>query len=243
MMSRPVFLATFLVVTTICVDGFRLQPTSSRAAVPTVTSSSSTTNVLSKPIKQFLGTAAALLISFGAAPSISLAASGEDVFVDNVATMIVSKKILEPVDNFVQVSAYDNARTNVKYIMNQLQLQKNADSLVRNSLDFCDDPDLIDSATEAAGRVTTTAQNVDSSVYTVVFIPASDDGSQPPNALKYRKEAIDYLKSFRNDLDLFIKVADSDRLAKAQTIANSRIKDLPPVLFKVVKEAPKPAGY
>lgn len=194
-------------------------------------------------MKQFLGTAAALLISVGVAPSITLAAGGEDVFVNNVATMIEAKKILEPVDNFVQTSAYDNARTNVKYIMNQLQLQKNADSLVRNSLDFCEDPDLIDLATEAAGRVTTTAQNVDSSVYTVVFIPASDDGSQPPNALKYRKEAIDYLNSFRSDLDIFIKVADADRLAKAQTVAAGRIKDLPPVLFKVTKEAPKPAGY
>jgi hypothetical protein len=93
---------------------------------------------------------------------VAVAADAEETFVGNVATMITAKRILEPVDKFVELSAYDNARTNIKYVLNQLQLQKNADSLVRLSLDFTEDPDLVDAATEAAGRITTTAQNVDS---------------------------------------------------------------------------------
>ena len=143
----------------------------------------------------------------------------------NVATMITSKKILEPVDNFVDKSAYDNARTNVKYITNQLQLQKNADSLVRNSLDLDPEPnsDLVDLATEAAGRISTTAENVDSSVYTTIFIPPADDGTIPPSALKYRKQALEFLKAYRSDLDALINVADDGLLAKAKVTSKSTI--------------------
>ena len=167
--------------------------------------------------QKLLGCLATLLASVAINPPLAVHAS-EEIFVKNVATMLTSKKILEPVDNFVDKSAYDNARTNVKYITNQMQLQKNADSLVRNSLDLDPEPDsdLVDKATEAAGRISTTAENVDSSVYTVIFIPPADDGTIPPSALKYRKQAIEYLKAYRTDLDALISVADDNLLTKAK---------------------------
>ena len=131
----------------------------------------------SNSITHVAGLLAVCVLTIGM-PLTVLAVDAEETFVGNVATMITAKRILEPVDNFVELSAYDNARTNVKYILNQLQLQKNADSLVRLSLDFTEDPDRVDAATEAAGRVTTTAQNVDSRCgsrqYPSIRLPSSN---------------------------------------------------------------------
>ena len=80
---------------------------------------------ITKRAQKLAGCLATFLVSVAVSPPLAVHAS-EDIFVKNVATMLTSKKILEPVDNFVEKSAYDNARTNVKYITNQLQLQKNA---------------------------------------------------------------------------------------------------------------------
>ena len=81
------------------------------------------------------------------------------------------------------------------------------------------------------------------SVYTVIFIPPAEDGLIPPNAVKFRKQAIEYLNAFRKDLDTFIMVPDEKTLAKAKTASAKMVDGLPPVLFKVVKEAPTPEGY
>jgi hypothetical protein len=63
--------------------------------------------------------------------------------------------------------------------------------LVQSSIDFGDDMDAIENAQEAAGKISNTAIQYDSTVYTCVFIP-SDDGTVPPNAEKYRKQAVDF---------------------------------------------------
>lgn len=80
-------------------------------------------------------------------------------------------------------------------------------------------------------------------MYTVIFIPPAEDGLIPPSAVKFRKQAIDYLNAFRKDLDTFIEVPDETTLAKAKAASAKMVDGLPPILFKVVKEAPKPEGY
>jgi hypothetical protein len=169
-------------------------------------------------------------------------AAGDEAIVEALSTMVVSRKILEPVDKYIEFQAYDNARTNVNYILNQLQLEKIVKSLIQQSLDFCDDMDAIEAAQEAGNRVANTAIQLDSSVYTCIFIP-SDDGTVPPSAEKYRKQAYGYLASVRSDLDIFLKLASPELLAKASSKADSDIKALPNVLFKAVEAKPKPAGY
>jgi hypothetical protein len=157
--------------------------------------------------------------------------SSEEDFIDALTTMILADKVIDPTNKYVDVQAYDSARSNIKYILNQLQLQKKVTELVQNSIDFSDDMDAIEAAQEAGNRITNTAMQYDSSVYTCVFIP-SDDGTIPPSAEKYRKEAINYYKSFKNDISLLIKVANEEQLAKAQAKADELAKKLPPVLFK-----------
>eukprot|EP01038_Epipyxis_sp_PR26KG_P009474 gene9474-12763_t len=154
----------------------------------------------------------------------------EEVFLDAIATLIVAKFVMKPTKQFVEVQSYDKARTNISYILKQLQLQKKVTVLVQNSIDFCDDMDLIDQAQEAGNRVTNTAIQYDSTVYTCVFIP-SDDGEIPPNAIKYRKQSVDFYNSFNSDVDTILKVASPSQLDSAQKLADVIIKGLPTTLL------------
>ena len=123
------------------------------------------------------------------------AAPSEEKYLDALATLITCKKVLESVDQYIEVQAYDNARTNVNYLLNQLFLEKKVQMLIQQSLDFSEDSDAVDVAQEAGNRVSNTAIQLDSTLYTCVFIP-SDDGTVPPAAEKYRKQSFDFLKVF-----------------------------------------------
>ena len=65
-------------------------------------------------------------------------------------------------------------------------------------------------------------------------------GSVPPSALKYRKEANTYYKSFINDISILLKLANESQLQAATEKANVAIKSMPSVLFK--KPLPKQEG-
>jgi hypothetical protein len=164
----------------------------------------------------------------------ALAVSGEEKFINALAVMIVAKNVILPSKKYVEIQAYDNARTDIQYILNQMQLQKNVEVLIQNSIDFMDDMDIIEAAQEAGNRLTNTAIQYDSSIYTCVFIP-SEDGTVPPSAEKYRKQAYQYYESFIKDIDTILKVASDKYLLLAQKKADEDLKKLPPVLFKEVK--------
>lgn len=186
---------------------------------------------LSTGIKQ-IGKAASLLTIFtlNGASANAKAASIDD-FLGSLATMIVAKQVMQPTKAYVERQAYDAARSNIKYILNDLQLQKQVLNLVQNSIEFVDDMDAIDAAQEAGNRIANTAIQYDSTVYTCVFIP-SDDGTVPPSAEKYRTQAYNFYTAFNNDIETLLKLANEEQLQKAQEFAKKRSKDLPPVLFK-----------
>jgi hypothetical protein len=74
-----------------------------------------------------------------ARPSASFAdgdAAAEAIFIDALSVLMLSKQILAPSKQFIYVQAYDNARTNIRYPLNFLQLQKKLDALIQNSIDF-----------------------------------------------------------------------------------------------------------
>lgn len=135
----------------------------------------------------------------------------------------------------------DNARTNIKYILNQLQIQNQIKSLVQLSIDFCDDMEVIDAAQEAGSKIANTLIQFDSTVYTCVFIP-SDDGTVPPSAEKYRKQTIGFYNSFVDDMNALLRVGSSDQLASARALANKALLDVPKVLFKDVKKFSQPSS-
>lgn len=104
---------------------------------------------LSTTILKLLSINGAYLI---VAPKSSRAASDENGYISSLATMIEAKAIIAPTKQYIEVQAYDPARSNAQYILNQLQLQKNVQNLLQSSIDFCDDMDAIEEAQEAANR-------------------------------------------------------------------------------------------
>lgn len=160
-----------------------------------------------------------------------LAIDGEDAFINSLAVILEAKVVIIPAKGAVISQAYDKARTNVQYILDFLKLEKTVQTLLRNSIDFCDDSDAIDAAGEAASRVANTALQFDGSIYTCIFIP-TEDGTIPPSAEKYRKEAVAYYNSFITDLDTLLKVANKNQLAEAQKIATIALDKMPKGLFK-----------
>jgi len=119
---------------------------------------------------------AILASSSSSCPSVVAAADGEAAYINSLAILIASKLIFAPTKEYVELQAYDAARTNTQYLLNQLQFQKSLTNLQRSSIDYCDDMDIIEQAQEAANRITNTLLQYDSSVYTCIFIP-SDDGT------------------------------------------------------------------
>ena len=163
----------------------------------------------------------------------------EEKYIDTLSVLLQVKKIIEPTKQFVFLQAYDNARTNIRYTLNQLQLQKNVDFLIQNSIDFTEDMDSIDAAQDVGSKLTNTLLQFDNTVYTCIFIP-SDDGTVPPSAEKYRKQTYDFYNVINDSVDTMLKVATEKQLAAAVVKANAAVKALPPVLFKEVKSfAPK----
>ena len=158
-------------------------------------------------------------------------AADDDAYLHSLAAVLEAKAVLKRVPQFVSAQAYDNARTNIKYCLNQLRLQKQLDTLVKNSIDFAEDPDAVDAAADASTRIANTATQLDSTVYTLIFIP-TEDGELPPSAEKYIKQSNDFYSTLEKDLDLMLKVASDSQLSEAQSISDKELKDYPGFLFK-----------
>jgi len=165
-------------------------------------------------------------------------AVGEQDYVEALATAISAKEILKPLKEFIENQGYDNARTNINFILNQLKFQKKIDILVQNSIDYVDDADVIDEAQDAGTKVTNTLREIDSLVYTIIFIP-SEDGSVTPTQEKYRKQTYDVCDRLSNELDkLLLLGGNSKEFEKAQVLSQSNLQSYPKVLFtKVTKKS------
>jgi hypothetical protein len=169
------------------------------------------------------------------------AAANEEKFINALSVLMETKIIIEPTKQYIFAQGYDKARTNIRYTLNQLQLEKVVEVLIQNSIDFCEDMDAIDAAQDVGSKLTNTLLQFDNTAYTCLFIP-SDDGTVPQSAEKYRKEAIDFYNSVNKSIDIMLKVGNEKQLAAAKVKATAAVKTLPPVLFKATKDFAKPVG-
>ena len=105
-------------------------------------------------------------------------------------------------------------------------------------VDYVDDVDVIDEAQDAGTKVTNTLRELDSLVYTIIFIP-SEDGSVTPTQEKYRKQTYDVCDRLSNELDkLLLLGGNSKEFEKAQVLSQSNLQSYPKVLFtKVTKKS------
>lgn len=162
------------------------------------------------------------------------ASANEAQFINALTGILETKAVMKPVKDYVANQQYDPARTNIKYCINQLQFSKKVEGLVQNSVDYVDDADLLDRITEAAGKVVNTAIQLDSTVYTMIFIP-SEGGEIPDSAKKYQKQSVDFYDSLNSDLDLLLKAAGEAQLKAASAKAEEDLKTFPKFLFKDAK--------
>jgi 16S rRNA G966 N2-methylase RsmD len=109
-----------------------------------------------------------------------------------------------------------NTANCIKPILNQLKFQKKIDVLVQNSIDYVDDADIIEEAQDAGTKLTNTLRELDSLVYTIIFIP-SEDGSVTPTQEKYRKQTYDVCDRLSSELDKLLRLGgDSKEYEKAK---------------------------
>lgn len=171
-----------------------------------------------------------------AVPLSARAATSEKDFISALSVIYTSKAILKPIGDYVKNMAYDNARTNVKYLLNQLQIEKAATQLIKASLDFAENSDAIEEAQEVGSSIGNALIQLDSTIYTVIFIPSDDSGGVPPAAEKYLKQLQDYLLNVNRSLDILLSLGGEAQLVDAKKLSEAQLKSLPDtkVLFKDV---------
>jgi len=182
-------------------------------------------------------TAAGVFLGFSQT-SLAAAPLTEKDFLKALATITTSKAIIKPIEGYVKSQAYDNARTNVKYLLNQLQIEKATSTLIKSALEFAGEPDALDDAQEVSAEVGNFLIQLDSTIYTVIFIPSDDSGGVPPSADKYLKMLFGYLANVDKALDKLLAVGSSAQLAEAKKLSEAQLKGLPDdgykILFKTV---------
>lgn len=171
---------------------------------------------------------------------VSSALAGETELINSLSGILETKAVLKPVKALVANRQYDRARSNIKYCLNQLQLGKKVDSVVQNAVDVVDDPDILEAIVEAGGRITNTAIQVDSTIYTMIFIP-SEDGELPPSAVKYQKQTNDFFDALDTDLNTMLRAGGKLQLDQAQVKADKEMKSFPEFLFKPTTAPPSGA--
>jgi len=112
------------------------------------------------------------------------------------------------------------------------------DNIIQNSVDYIDDVDVLEAIQEAGGRLTNTAIQLDSTIYTLVFIPA-EEGDIPPSAVKYQKQVVDFYNSLNSDLETLSKAATAAQIEAAAVQSEAELKKLPTFLFRLPSAKPK----
>jgi uncharacterized membrane protein YhaH (DUF805 family) len=177
---------------------------------------------------------------FGNTQVVTAKQATEADFITALATCLTSKAVLVPVLAFIEKQNYDGGRTNVNYLLNFLQVQKNAEFLVRAGLEFSENSDGVDAAVEASAQLSNTLIQLDSTIYTVIFIPGDDSGKPPPAAEKYIKSLKGYYKESVDRFDVLLTLGSEEQLGKAKEESAKQIANLEkksPFLFKVTDKA------
>jgi len=163
-------------------------------------------------------------------------ADDEKAFIDALATIVSAKAIVGPIDGYIKARDYDAGRTNVKYLLNQLRIEKASTSLIKGALEFGNPDGPIDDAQEAAANMGNYVIQLDSTIYTVIFIPSDDSGGVPPAAEKYLVMCTGYLNNLTKALELLMSLGTTEQLAQAKKQSDAQLASLAEkaILFKKI---------
>ncbi|CAM9168556.1 unnamed protein product [Ectocarpus sp. 12 AP-2014] len=145
---------------------------------------------------------------------------------------MICKEVFKPTLKYLKAEQFDAARTNTNYITRFFNLKKKIDSFIVQASDVVDDPDAMEKAFDMAQEVEALFTNFDSSVYTIIFIPADADGVLPPGAEKYLKQAYGFYDDINKVLDFYIDLVPPETKAAAEKLLPAKRAPLPGFLFK-----------
>ncbi|KAM3573202.1 hypothetical protein VYU27_004805 [Nannochloropsis oceanica] len=149
-------------------------------------------------------------------------------FEECVSKLLLSKKVLQPVAKYIKIGQYDPARTNIKYVTNQFRLKKAMERIVLLAFEKDVSQSKLDEAAEVTAVIDNTLSQLDSSVYTQIFIPT--DGEISPDALKYQKQAFEFYDTVLDSIDKVLSLAGAEDISAAQKLVDGT--PLPSFLFK-----------
>lgn len=173
----------------------------------------------------------AFLFVTGASPLAAFAKDSKPPaasFEECVSKLLLSKKVLQPVGKYIKVGLYDPARTNIKYVTNQFRLKKAMERIVLLAFEKDVPQSKLDDAAEVTAVIDNTLSQLDSSVYTQIFIPT--DGEISPDALKYQKQAFEFYDTALDSIEKVLSLASAEDISEAQKLVDAT--SLPPFLFK-----------
>mmetsp|Transcript_35656 Transcript_35656/g.64980 ORF Transcript_35656/g.64980 Transcript_35656/m.64980 type:complete len:268 (+) Transcript_35656:100-903(+) len=157
----------------------------------------------------------------------------KSTFEENLASILLSKKVLIPARRYIEIGQYDPARSNVNYCLNQFRLRKSLVQAVDRAQDFDGvDPELLDDAVDFVTKADNLIVQLDSSIYTMIFIPV-EGAEMPADGRKFLKQCYLYYDLTMKGIDDVLALATPEQLAAAEAIA-SKIA-LPGFLFKEFK--------
>lgn len=160
-------------------------------------------------------------------------AVGKKSMVESLSVILASKKILIPVQKYIEIGQYDPGRTNVNYCTKILRIRRAFDNVVLQAQDNPSvDLDKLDAAIELTAVADNNFSQLDSSIYTLIFIP-NEGNELPPNSRKYLVMAQDYYKTVMDSIDAALALGSPQELNEAQKLADTM--EYPQFLFKEFK--------
>lgn len=158
---------------------------------------------------------------------------GKKSMVESLSVILASKKILTPVQRYIEIGQYDPGRTNVNYCTKILRVRRALDNVVSQAQDNPSiDLDKLDAAIELTAVADNNFSQLDSSIYTLIFIP-NEGNELPPNSRKYLVMAQDYYKTVMDSIDAALALGSPQELDQAQKLADKM--EFPSFLFKEFK--------
>jgi|EP00624_Nannochloropsis_granulata_P000985 hypothetical protein len=190
----PLILPTLLLALVAVAQGFFLRTSTVRVSTTMMTAHqqpehSATVLDRKAALQQGAVLTSAFLFVTGASPLPVRAKDNKPAalsFEECVSKLLLSKKVLQPVAKYIKIGQYDPARTNIKYVTNQFRLKKAMERIVLLAFEKDVSQSKLDEAAEVTAVIDNTLSQLDSSVYTQIFIPT--DGEISPDALKYQKQ-------------------------------------------------------
>lgn len=167
----------------------------------------------------------------GASAALTTTYAPYATFEESIGAVLLSKKVMEPVRRYIEIGQYDPARSNIKYVTNQLRIKKAMEKAVDLAITESEvDPDVLEAGAEGSAMIDNLLSQLDSSVYTNIFVPTEGD-EFGPTAEKYRQQAFGFYEEVMSSIDHVLALASDKDKAKAEQLIAKQPK-LPSFLFK-----------